>query len=59
MIPDVVVVAVFIAFVCGTMVGAVTNMAADGTVKRWLELRHDFRMKALEQRARWLDERKP
>lgn len=53
------VVAVFVAFAGGALVGAVVHMAADGTTKRWLELRHDFRMKALEQRARWLDERKP
>ena len=31
------------------------KLTATGNV----ELRHDFRMKALEQRARWLDERKP
>ena len=59
MISEGVALAVVFAFVCGVGVGLIVHMAADGTVKRWLELRHDFRMKALEQRARWLDEGKP
>ena len=59
MIPAGVVGVSVVIFVVGFFAGVLVHMAADGTAKRWLELRHDFRMKALEQRARWLDERKP
>lgn len=49
------VVACITFFLIGLFAGAAAHMAADGTVKRWLELRHELRMKVLAQRERWLE----
>lgn len=44
-------------FVIGVVIGAFVRDAAgdNGAVKRWIELRHEFRLKVLAQRERWLE----
>lgn len=44
-------------FVVGVFIGVLVRDVAgsEGAVKRWIELRHEFRMKALAQRERWLE----
>lgn len=55
MISGGVVFASVLIFVVGFFAGVLVHMAGDGTTRRWLELRHELRLKVLEQRERWLD----
>lgn len=56
MISSGVVTACVFVFVVGFTVGCfVWGCAGDGAVRRWIELRHEFRLKVLAQRERWLE----
>lgn len=44
-------------FLFGFITGLIVRDAAgsDNVVRRWIELRHEFRLKVLAQRERWLE----
>ncbi len=50
---------VFTAIVVGLFFGAIGGGAfvpmAEGAVKRWIETRHEYRMRLLSHRERWLE----
>lgn len=41
--------------VIGFVVGIVAAMLAEGTVKEWLRTRHEYRMRLLAHREKWIE----